>query len=228
MAGMMRHRWMAAALLWTLGAASLAATNFWEAKAYTEWSEKEVEELLTDSPWARKLSVVIPIPPRAGGDDATGRGGGRGGDDGGGGRGFPVPSPQLKLAITWRSAMPVRQALIRLPNGASNAAVDQRPLLERPEFYIVTIAGVPARFSRATATAGTTSFLRRGKKMPIALAQGGLQQDGATLTLVFAFPRTDPITLDDKEVEFVTTLGTIEIKKKFSLKEMVVSGQLEL
>jgi hypothetical protein len=166
------------------------------------------------------------VPPRAGGDDVGGRGG-RGGDDGGG-RGFPVPSPQLKLVITWRSALPVREALIRLPNGATNAGVDQRPLLEPSPFYVITLAGVPARLSRATASAGATSFLRRGRKPPIALAQGGMQEGGATLTLIFAFPRTDPITLDDRDVEFVTTIGTIEIKKKFTLKDLVVNGQLEL
>ena len=226
----MRHKWIAAAVLWALGAASLAAANFWDAKSYSEWSEKEVEEMLTDSPWAKKISVVIPVPPRASGDvSAGGRGGG---DDEGGGRGgrggFPVPSPQLKLVITWRSALPVRQALTRLPNGAATPGVDQQPLIEPLPFYMITLAGVPTRYARAAATAGMTSFLRRGKKMPIPLAQGGVQEAGATLTLVFAFPRTDPITLDDKEVEFVTTIGTIEIKKKFNLKDLVFNGQLEL
>jgi hypothetical protein len=209
-----------------LGAASLAAANFWDTKAYTEWSQKEVETMLSDSPWARQISVVIPVPPRAASDDPGGRGG-RGGDEAGG-RGFPVPSPQLKLVITWRSALPVREALIRLPNGATNAGVDQRPLLEPSPYYMITLAGVPTRYSRATVSAGTTSFLRRGRKPPIALAEGGMQQGGATLTMVFAFPRTDPITLDDKDVEFVTTIGTIEIKKKFTLKDLVFNGQLEL
>jgi hypothetical protein len=213
-------------MLVLLGAASLAAANFWDTKAYPEWTQKEVETMLSDSPWARQISVVIPVPPRASGDDVGGRGG-RGGDDGGG-RGFPVPSPQLKLVITWRSALPVRQALIRLPNGATTPGVDQQPLLEPSPYYTITLAGVPTRYSKATATAGTTSFLRRGKKAPIALAEGGMQQGGATLTMVFAFPRTDPITLDDKDVEFVTTIGTLEIKKKFTLKDLVFNGQLEL
>ena len=223
----MRRRWTVAAVLWALGAAGLAAANFWDTKAYTEWSSKEVEELLTDSPWARRISVVIPVPPRPSEDAGGGGRGGRGGDDGGG-RGFPVPSPQLKLLITWRSALPVREALVRLPNGATNPGADQQPLLDRPPAYIITIAGVPTRFSRATATAGATTFLRRGRKPPIALADGGMQQDGGTLTLIFAFPRTDPITLDDKDIEFVTTIGTVEIKKKFTLKDLVFDGQLEL
>lgn len=42
------------------------------------------------------------------------------------------------------------------------------------------------------------------------------------------FPKSDAITLDDKEVEFVTTLGGSEIKKKFTLKDMVLGDQLVL
>ena len=48
------------------------------------------------------------------------------------------------------------------------------------------------------------------------------------LLLVFAFPKTDPITLEDKQVELFTKLGQIEIKKKFNLKLMVFHGKLEL
>jgi hypothetical protein len=55
-----------------------------------------------------------------------------------------------------------------------------------------------------------------------------MQAGGATLTLIFAFPRTDPITLADRDVEFVTAIGTIEIKKKFALKDLVFNGELEL
>jgi hypothetical protein len=104
----------------------------------------------------------------------------------------------------------------------------ERPLLEQSPLYVIMLAGVPARSAKTTASASTTSFLRRGKKAPIALAQGGLQEGGATLTMIFGFPRTDPIRLDDKDVEFVTTIGTIEIKKKFTLRDLVFNGQLEL
>jgi len=222
----MRNKFIVVAALWTLGAAGLAAADFWDTKAYTEWSQKEVEQMLTDSPWARRVSVVVPIPPRVSGD-AGGRGG-RGGGDDTGGRGFPVPAPQIRLVITWRSALPVRHALIRLSNGAPDTAGDTTPLLDQPPAYIVTVAGVPARFAPATAAAGAASFLRPGKKPPIALEQGGMQRAGQTLTLIFAFPRTDPITLDDKDVEFVTKIGTVEVKKKFALKDLVINGVLEL
>jgi hypothetical protein len=208
------------------GAAIAGASNFWDAKPYTEWSPKELETILTDSPWVRKLSVVIQTPPRATED---GGGGGRGGGGGGdvGGRGFPVAAPQVKLTLTWRSAQPVREALARTNN--SNAeTVDGKPVLERPDHYLFTLSGVPARYQRLVPNAAKTSFLKRGSKPPIALLQGGIQQEGGLLTLVFAFPRTDPIVLDDKEIEFVTTIGGLEIKQKFKLKDLVVNGQLDL
>jgi hypothetical protein len=52
-----------------------------------------------------------------------------------------------------------------------------------------------------------------------------MQQPGVFL---FRFPRTDAIILDDKEVEFATKFGTIDIKRKFRLKEMVYNGELAL
>ena len=46
--------------------------------------------------------------------------------------------------------------------------------------------------------------------------------------LVFYFPRTDAITLEDKEVEFRLEYGRLKIKRKFKLKKMVYNGELEL
>ena len=45
---------------------------------------------------------------------------------------------------------------------------------------------------------------------------------------MFRFPKTDPISLDDKEVEFTTKIGTMTIRRKFKLSDMKVRGQLEL
>jgi len=214
--------------LWIAVSASVAAANFWDAKPYTEWSQKEVETLLSDSPWVRKLSVVVQSPPRAS-EDVVGGGGGRGGGGGDtGGRGFPVAAPQLKLTLTWRSALPVRQAFVR-QSDSGTTPIDAKSLLQRPEQYLLTLSGVPARYQGVVPSAVQTSFLKRAHKPPIPLLQGGIQQDGrGTVTLIYAFPRTDPISLDDQEVEFVTAFGTIEIKQKFKLKDLAVHGELDL
>ena len=106
---------------------------------------------------------------------------------------------------------------------------ESQQLLDRTEsFYVVSVMGVPARYSRVVQNLKTETFLKRDKKASIAPEETIAQQAGTDLVLAFGFPRTDAITLQDKDVEFVTKLGQIEIKKKFSLKDMMFHGQLEL
>ena len=55
----------------------VAAAEFWEAQPFAAWSDKDVQRMLTDSPWSHQVSVVMPRSPREGGDiQAGGRGGG--------------------------------------------------------------------------------------------------------------------------------------------------------
>jgi hypothetical protein len=73
------------------------------------------------------------------------------------------------------------------------------------------------------------TFLKRGgNKPPIAVSDAGAQQTETGIVVVFAFPKTDAILVDDKDVEFVTKLGQFDVKKKFNLKDMVFKGKLEL
>ena len=59
---------------------TLWAADFWQAKSFTDWDQKEVQKILTDSPWAKKLSVAM--PSGGGGGNAGGGGGGRSGRGG--------------------------------------------------------------------------------------------------------------------------------------------------
>ena len=61
--------------------------------------------------------------------------------------------------------------------------------------------------STSATDAKSATFLRRDGHPPIAVSDGGPQKSGNGFALVFAFPRTDEITLQDSEVEFVTKLG---------------------
>lgn len=225
--------------------AVVAAADFWESKPFMTWSPEELQKVLTDSPWSRNINVVLQTVGRAGGlgesEGGGGGGGGGGGSRGGGGGGgrgggFPASPPQLKLTLSWRSALPMKQALVRDQIGAGGAVpAETQQLLTRTEsLYVVTIMGLPTRYAQTINGMKTESFLKRHDKPPIALADIGVQQAPASekaagfLVVVFGFPRTDPIKLEDKDVEFVTRLGQIDIKKKFNLKDMLFHGQLEL
>ena len=41
-----------------LGCAVLSAADVWDTKPYAQWTDKEVEKILTDSPWAGKASLT--------------------------------------------------------------------------------------------------------------------------------------------------------------------------
>ena len=57
----------------------LWAGDFWEDKEFTQWSEKDVEKLMTNSPWAKQVTVALSMGGRGGrgGGGMSGRGGGR-------------------------------------------------------------------------------------------------------------------------------------------------------
>lgn len=57
---------------------------------------------------------------------------------------------------------------------------------------------------------------------------GGFGGGASTALVVFAFPKTEAITLEDKEVELVSRIGQYNLKKKFKLKDMVVDGELAI
>ena len=74
-------------------------------------------------------------------------------------------------------------------------------------------------------------MLKRKNKTPIAPQSVRLFQDNESqlISVVYQFPKTDVITVEDGDVELITKLGTTgDLKKKFKLSEMVVHGQLEL
>lgn len=81
-----------------MGAGTVHAQSFWLEKEYGKWSAEECRKLLEDSPWA-KLHVLgrvyielLSAPP-----DERGR----------------ERNPRLEYRVQLRSALPVRQALVR-------------------------------------------------------------------------------------------------------------------
>src|ERR1700680_1092417 len=85
---MQRKTFLLAALSGSLFAVALFASDFWKTKDYTQWTSDEVAKVLTDSPWAKQITVSS---EQTGGGQRRGGGMGRGGGGGGrgGGIGFP-------------------------------------------------------------------------------------------------------------------------------------------
>jgi hypothetical protein len=219
--------------------------DFWVKKEYTQWTDEEIKKVMTNSPWAKEITVSAPPgtvgggqrAPQTSGIDVEGGGGGgrgrggrgaRGGDEGGGGGGEAL----LSLTMSWRSSLPLRKALVKSRlGGSTEVPTDAQQLLSRDQDeYVIVVSGLPARMARLIQDPArlNRSTLKAGKKAPISPKAVDFQSRTQSVDVLFIFPKTDPITLDDKDVELDLKLGTIEAKRKFSLKDMVYNGKLEL
>ncbi len=243
----MQHSVASTLGVWIMACAALVAADFWTEKDFTSWSDKEVEKMLTDFPWSREVTIVLSVLERSG----TGRIGGSGRDGlwdpsvaeaaAQASRGAGLPSSEItgvrraRVTVSWIRALPVKQALVRRQIGI-NAAIppEGQALLWRTEPHYSR-----GRVRAPTVVRGAvTGYLRRaGRDCAAVEAQGtDLARERSVfpecprrpIQAVYLFPKSDAITLDDKEVEFVTTLGGSEIKKKFKLKDMVLGDQLVL
>ena len=276
---MKRHVLVALVVAFGVVVIALGGQKFWEKTEFPDWSKKQINQMLSKSPWARSVNVRLGgmqsggeradggragIPRGGGGSPAGGAGGqgsgggypggsGGGGGGYGGGRGGGF-SPSLNLTIRWYSALPIKQALATHRYG-SEAEADETLKVEETH-YTIGISGVSGalfrgdrNFSKPEAGSDpwqaiservkSESILKLSGREPIQAAEIQVRdapeldvvdarQMGQRAEILLMFPRSQAITLDDKQVEFVTMLGERKLKKKFKLKEMVYNGKLEL
>ena len=216
---------------WLVAGAALSAADFWEEQLFMEWSDKDVQKMLSDSPWAQQVRIAIGNLS----EDALPTGAQPSGppEDCGGTQFGGIQ--RHRLTVVWTSVLPVKQALVRQASGlgAPVPAESQQMLDQTEPFYAVTLFGIPPSLSvlgtmRDALMAETT--LRRKDREPIVPEDVRLFQnaDDGMIRVIFLFPKDDLITLDDKDVELVTRLIDSEVKKKFKLEDMVFRDQLEL
>ena len=160
-----------------------------------------------------------------GGPPGGGMGGPPGGMNGPGAGGGP---PQLHAIIRWESALPIRLAL------------KKEDELSRDQ-YLITVTGFPETGRRQPdggsqpVSAQTQNRMKEGARLerkgkdPIPAASAEMAETGASRAMQFLFRAgADPIEAQDKEVQFVASVGPMQIRAKFALQEMVYEGKLEL
>ena len=199
------------------------AADFWTAKPFTDWNEKEIVKMLSDSPWTGKVTVSGGVAAFAGPS------GGGGGDFGGGGGGG------ISVTLLWQTALPVKQALVKRQFGAeAGTSPDAKARLERPDqVYVLTLLGMPA-FTLGAAQGDKkaalldATMLTAGGKPPLKPVDVQVSGGRGPGNVSFLFPRTTTFTADDKDVEFSTKFDKTTIKHKFKLKDMVFNGKVEM
>lgn len=134
-----------------------------------EWSDKDVQKVLFDSPWSKSVTITMSsgMPMGGGGRGGrAGRGGGGGGISGGmpdasvgagsegvmgGGRAGMgegmggTMAPSVQFQIRWQSAKPVKIATMRARMGAeADTSPQARAFIEREEpDYVIAVMGPP-------------------------------------------------------------------------------------
>ena len=121
--------------------------------------------------------------------------------------------------MRWQSALPIRQAL---KSKSTEGLAD---------YYILAVVGDLAmadpdadeaqRESRLDMMKQYTKLDRHGGAIPLANVEP-VKKVGT----LFYFPRAEPIK--DGQVTFTTKMGPVEVKCKFTVKDMMYRGKLEL
>ena len=176
-------------------AAGLAAfgADFWENKQYDKWSQKECAKLLADSPWAQDFTLL----------DSSLQQSTQASDDG--------QAFNIKYQIQIRSALPVRQAMVRQMQIAqkyeSLKPEQQQQFDQSAKDFLSSVPNAVILYvtyetnsqnkamelfnywkSQTTDLLKNTVFLRNSKGDQVPLAQFVVAQGGAH-SFQFIFPR---------------------------------------
>jgi len=212
-------------LLAAVPAAAFVSKEFWNGKMPSDWTDAEIRQLLNQSPWAKEGSISDTTQRGSLGSNAAGAGGGGGRRRG---RGAASPSGAAtntgplvtwKATVRWESALPVREALHRGAPG------------ELPEDYVLNVFGeVPGVDPDASDAIlkDNTTLEHKGDQIKlnrVELAPKNSMSEAGTL---FYFSRRLALRLEDQEAIFTTKLGPLKVKCKFTLKDMLYRGNLEL
>ena len=226
--------------------ACLLSADFWQTKSFTEWSEKEVQRILDNSPWSKEFDLAVDAPGGGSGNSKRSRGSSMGelGDSaskgGLGGANDPADvdsrlARQVPLIVRWQSSLAVKQAMVRMKYGSEAAtSAEGRKLLETEEKdYVIAVAGLTPSLLR-----GNTDSLKQSLMEQSSLAAKGKGSIKATdvefgrehsgVDVFFVFPRTTVFSMDDKEVDFAAKFPTFQVKQRFRLRDMALNGKLVL
>jgi hypothetical protein len=227
-------------------AALLLAADFWEKKAPEDWTNEEVETILTDSPWAQFGSISFvgdKSQPIGGGSSGGGIGfpGRRsptsgptnrtGQPNGGWGGKFSAAGSESRgfvdgdVVVRWSSALPIRQALERVSAGDSAP----RPELLR-DYYMVSLSRVPpgmARLADEPEKLRTAAHLTPKDRASMRAARIEIRPQPGLPGVDFYFPRKTELSADDRQIVFELVAEDYELKAKFKPRDMIYRGKLE-
>jgi hypothetical protein len=139
-----------------------------------------------------------------------------------------------KAILRWQTSLPIKQAIARAryKDKVETSEEAAKTFARQETQYILGVIGVMLGPGVDVTQLKAAATLKIGDLPPIPAMDVLIDRQGMQTSLYVAFPRLEQgahqISVDDKNVEFVLKAPTVEIKGKFSLKDMVYQGKLEI
>ena len=189
----------------------------WE-KPAEKWTEAEARCVLAESPWAKQtfpaLHTAVIMPNNA----AEG-----------------LPFPLSKLTVRWESATPMMHA---------RRITDSIPLeTDNSPVYRISIAGFRIDPQKSESVLGAAkASLQYCDREPVKMSAVRVLRDSSeALLLVIQFPKTETVRdpgvfrvlpfglrFRPNEFHFTASVGPVEIRQKFDLRDLIFLGELAL
>ena len=179
-------------------------------------------------------------------------GGGMGGGGRRGGNRNPNGGPTggvitYGVTLRWESALPIQHALLRQQGPSSSE--DAKPAAADQKFYVVSVLGLNLATTRnadeyeidgqdndhnkksdemlRNRLTGAAQLFPKGQS---AIAAEGVQLEGrnGSRAIRFLFPKTFPLSANEKEVKFHFESRGVKFEHTFKLNDMVYQGKLAL
>jgi hypothetical protein len=227
---------------------SLIAAPFWVSKPYTEWTEKEVEKILGNSPWVKSADIELDFAAIRQGGQGPGRQGMGGPGIGGPGMGgMQAPSAY----VMWQSATVIRQAMARAASlRQSPSAPDlEAQLATEATHHILAVMGLRAgpagmgmRRPESAGDEGGPRQLSAEQQQQIRERMQNQLRESAALVIdkqtlaaekvetaisgtervvLFYFPKETALSAKTKTVQFRAQMGPMKMSATFKPKEML-------
>jgi len=251
----MRKIFLTAAVVLVAAAIVWAGGDPWKNKPFDQWTEKDIQDILTNSPWAK--AGIEPLGPwhPAGMRPATGSTGVPGGSSdtshvsdsanpataGGLEKDDSAAASQATYSIFWWSSRTIRAASMRraVLKGTMTEADAEKDLANTPDEYMVLVQGSNMQIfqHRGEEAFEKAAYLQTKKNKEkvyptkVAFLKGS---DGESVTgAVFYFPKKgangEPtIAPDEKEVDFDLQMGDAKILTYFDPRKMLDSKGQDL
>jgi hypothetical protein len=222
--------------------ASPSPAEAWRTKPITSWTERDAEQVLQRSPWAK---VVVAGIARRQSEDERRAGGNMGQPTGVGFDGIddrrvrpilpqnvftaaPTPPSRaqlIHLLVRWETALPVQAAEFKRGEA-------QPPTLS-DHGYSIAVYGVPWTDEKGDPLSlardfKESAFLRRDGKKDVHPVRAEAFELEHSSVVVYLFPYSAEISKKDGVITFVALIGRLQVSQTFNVEDMVFQGKLEL